>query len=329
MLEFISSVVEKTYGNYSNATVADLFSGTACVAEMFKKNGSKVISNDYLYFSYALQIAKIKINELPECAIPYQKALDILNAINGVDGFFSKEYTLEGTENQEFKRNYFSYENAKKIDAICIQLKKWYSSGNINSEMFYLLSASLIDAITKVSNTSGTYGAFLKKDDARKNKLIILEPLEISSNGKQNECYCEDILSLINKVKGDILYLDPPYNSRQYPPYYHILETAVLYDNPNIYGITGRRHYKEKLSPFCMKDHALDAMLQVVKNAVFSHIYISYSTDGIIPYETLIDELSALGIVECYYRDYRRYKSNDGGSIKKPLKEIIIYVKKR
>lgn len=328
ILDFISSVIEDTYGNVANAVFADLFSGTACVAELFKQKGSTIISNDYLNFSYALQVAKIKLNSLPICKIPYQKALEILNALDGIDGFFAHEYTLEGTASKEHLRNYFSYANASKIDAICIQLKQWLACGDIDSDMYYLLAASLVDAITKVSNTSGTYGAFLKIDDARKYKKIVLDPFEITSNKKNNACYCEDILSLIRRVKGDILYLDPPYNSRQYPPYYHILETAVLYDNPNIYGITGRRHYEEKLSPFCMKDQALPAMIEVIQNADFPHIYISYSTDGLIQYQNMMEKLSHFGVVECFYRDYRRYKSNDGGSTKKPLKEIIIYVKK-
>ena len=329
ILQFIASVIEETYGDVSNAVFADLFAGTACVAELFKQKGATIISNDYLHFSYALQVAKIKINDVPKCRISYEDALRNLNEAKGIEGFFAKEYTVEGTNGKEYRRNYFSYVNAQKIDAICIQLKHWVANGDIDTDMYYLLCASLIDAITKVSNTSGTYGAFLKKDDARKCKPIILKPIIITTNEKQNECYCENTLSLIHKVKGDVLYLDPPYNSRQYPPYYHILETAVLYDNPNIYGITGRRHYEEKLSPFCMKDQALSSMLQVVQYADFSNIYISYSTDGIIPYETMLDKLSNYGNVECFYRDYRRYKSNDGGDTKNPLKEIIIYVKKR
>ena len=65
VLGFINEVIENTYGDYSTATVADLFSGTACVGKMFKEKGAKIISNDYMYFSYALQIAKIKKNILP------------------------------------------------------------------------------------------------------------------------------------------------------------------------------------------------------------------------------------------------------------------------
>lgn len=56
-------------------------------------------------------------------------------------------------------------------------------------------------------------------------------------------------MELITQIKGvDILYLDPPYNERQYAPKYHILETIAKWDNPKIQGITGmKRLYKPKI----------------------------------------------------------------------------------
>ena len=330
ILDFISDTISQTYGSVDGAVVADLFAGTCSVAEMFKKQNAKIITNDYLHFSYSLQIAKIKCNEEPQSKIPYNEALSRLNALDGVEGFFFKEYTLEGTAQSQFSRNYFDSDNAKRIDAICGQLSSWLRDNTISEDMFYLLSASLVDAITKVSNTSGTYGAFLKNDDPRKYKTLELLPYHFINNGQINEAYCMDIIELIDKISGDILYLDPPYNGRQYPPYYHILETAVLYDEPAIYGITGRRPYKELLSPFCMKDKALPAMLDIVQRAKFMDIYISYSTDGIMDYKELCNALSIVGDVKYYVKPYRRYKSNNGGdNTTKRVKEIIIYVKKR
>lgn len=325
ILKFIDETILETYGEYDNTTIADLFSGTGCVGEMFKKKGARVISNDYMHFSYALQISRIKRNQLPR---NYQKTIDELNALQGQEGFFFREYTESGAG----KRNYFSEENAKRIDAMCLYLKEKLESGDISQEEFYFYKASLIDAVTKVSNTSGTYGSFLKINDNRKYKNIVLEPLTIIDNNKENECYCEDITDVITHVHGDILYLDPPYNNRQYPPYYHILETVTLYDDPDIYGKTGRRHYEEMLSPLCMKEKAVSAMVDIIKNAAFTHCYISYSTDGIMPYKELCEKLSAYGDVEVFFKDYRRYKANSNGNIeedKGKLKEIIIYVKKR
>ena len=157
----------------------------------------------------------------------------------------------------------------------------------------------------------------------------MLLPTLFVNNHTENNAYCADIFDIIDSVQGDILYLDPPYNGRQYPPYYHILETAVLYDSPQIYGITGRRPYQSQLSPFCIKEKALPAMRDVVERAKFSSIYISYSTDGIVDYKELCNELSACGKVQCFFKPYRRYKSNGGGDTDRKVKEIIVYVKKR
>ncbi len=325
ILGFIDETIENTYGDYSNAIVADLFSGTACVGKMFKEKGATVISNDYMHFSYALQIAKIKKSILPT---DYDKTLEELNSLEGREGFFYREYTETG----EGKRNYFWEENAKKIDSICLYLKEKLESHEISQDDFFFYKASLIDAVTRVSNTSGTYGSFLKIDDNRKYKALELEPITVTDNGKDNECYCEDIKEAIKHIHGDILYLDPPYNNRQYPPYYHILETVTLYDNPDIYGKTGRRHYEEKLSPLCMKEHAISAMVEIIREADFGHCYISYSTDGIMPYKDLCEQLKSYGEVRVFFKPYRRYKANSNGNIeedKGKLKEIIIYVKKR
>lgn len=325
ILGFIDETIENTYGDYSNATVADLFSGTACVGKMFKEKGAKVISNDYMHFSYALQIARIKKRSLPA---DYEKTLEAINNLEGREGFFYREYTESGVG----KRNYFWEDNAKKIDAICLYLKEKLELNEISQDDFFFYKASLIDAVTKVSNTSGTYGSFLKINDNRKYKSLMLEPISVEDNGKDNECYCEDIKEVIGHVHGDILYLDPPYNNRQYPPYYHILETVTLYDEPDIYGKTGRRHYEEKLSPLCMKEHAISAMVEIIRDADFGHCYISYSTDGIMPYKDLCEQLKPYGEVSVFFKPYRRYKANSNGSIeedKGKLKEIIIYVKKR
>ncbi len=325
ILDFIDEIITNTYGDYQQATVADLFAGTGCVGEMFKRNGARVISNDYMFFSYALQVSKIKRNRQPR---NYIETLNTLNALPGQKGFFYQEYTENGKGN----RNYFSEDNAKKIDAICIYLKNQLSENNISEDEFYFYKASLIDAVTKVSNTSGTYGSFLKINDNRKYKKLLLEPLQTINNKKANECYCEDIREIINHVTGDILYLDPPYNNRQYPPYYHILETVTLYDNPDIYGKTGRRHYEQKVSPLCMKEKAIRTISDIVDRAQFNHIYISYSTDGIASYKELGKELEKYGSVQIFNKEYRRYKANSNGNIEEnngKLKEIIIYVQKR
>jgi len=128
ILDFISDTVQQTYGSVDNAVVADLFAGTCAVSEMFKQKKAKVISNDYLHSSYALQVAKIKLNSEPSCSLPYIKAIDALNSLDGTEGFFYNEYSLEGSRKSTLERNYFSEKNAKKIDSICIQMYEWKES---------------------------------------------------------------------------------------------------------------------------------------------------------------------------------------------------------
>lgn len=326
LIPFIENVIQDTIGETKNLIFADLFAGTACVGEAFKKKGAKVITNDYLCFSYALQVSKVKQNTIPTGPIEYYKAIDILNDVDEVPGFFYEEYTLEGTKNKEYQRNYFSAENARKIDGIRFKMDEWLSSKVIDENFFQCLSASLVDAVTKVSNTSGTYGAFLKEDDKRKFKKIKLEKQVFFNNYHENESYCEDIFDVIDKISGDILYLDPPYNNRQYPPYYHILETVVKYDNPYIYGKTGRRVYNHQMSPFCMKDKAEMALYDIFQSANFKHIFLSYSTEGIVNIYDFAKKLPKGWKITVFDQNYRRYKSNSHRVNNKELKEIILYV---
>lgn len=308
--------------------VADLFAGTACVAEMFKSLGARVISNDYLKMSYCIQIQKVKLNQAPFEDDFYHELISEMNSLKGVEGFFYSNYTLEGTLNEEYPRNYFSAENARKIDAIRELINNLEQDGLINQDASFLLKADLIEAVTRISNTAGTYGAFLKKDDPRKYKPLMLTASEFVDNGHLNQCYCENAESLVHKLSGDLLYLDPPYNSRQYPPYYHILETIACGDSPAIYGLTGRRPYSDLMSDFCRKDAAFDALFNMVRNADFSNVLVSYNTEGIIDISQFVDALSNDYCVETFYMDYRRYSSNAETRSEKPLKEVLIYVKK-
>lgn len=189
VLPFIKTTIEETYGNISNAIVADLFAGTACVGEMFKREGARVLSNDYLSFSYALQIEKIKLNGIPESKRSYLDLISLLNAAPGKEGFFFREYSIEGSSHGEYTRNYFSKDNAMKIDGVRTQIELLRVNGEISEDMYFLLIANLIDAVTRVSNTSGTYGAFLKVDDPRKDLPLSLCASSFVDNGKKNESF--------------------------------------------------------------------------------------------------------------------------------------------
>ena len=118
-----------------------------------------------------------------------------------------------------------------------------------------------------MSNIAGTYGAFNKTWDVRSNKLFVLIDLPVVNNGLNNRSYNEDGTMLLKRISGDILYIDPPYNERQYLPNYHVLETAAKYDFPTLRGVTGQRPYEMQRSDFCSKKTVVSAFDNVQPNA--------------------------------------------------------------
>ena len=61
-----------------------------------------------------------------------------------------------------------------------------------------------------------------------------LTPADLMLNDQDHIIYNEDINTLIKNTKHDVVYLDPPYNHRQYSGNYHILETIAKNDKPKI-----------------------------------------------------------------------------------------------
>ena len=267
----------------------DLFSGTSSVARFFK-NRFKIISNDILYFSYVIQKATIENNKVPS----FKKIKNKLNTENILDylettSIKNKKYNKfihdNYSPNDTCERMYLTSENAKRIDYIRNAIEKWKNQKLINeSEYFYLL-ASLVEGVPYISNITGTYGAYLKDWDKRALNQFEMIRLNVIDNHEENECYREDANELIKKITGDILYIDPPYNSRQYLPNYHLLETIARYDKPNIKGKTGIRTYDKEKSNYCIKSKVYSELEELICNARFKHIIMSYNQEGILKKE--------------------------------------------
>lgn len=319
----------------SRLTFCDIFAGTGSVAKRFKKK-YKIITNDSLYLSYVLQKAFIENNCVPTFSDlkmnGAQNTLDYLNEAPIPKDFFAADsafirdnYSPYGPSN----RMYLTVENAERVDFIRIIIERWYETGKINEKEYFYLIALLIEAIPFVSNITGTYGAYLKKWDARAHKKINLKIIEVIENGGDNESYNEDSNELIKKIEGDILYIDPPYNQRQYEPNYHLLETVAAYDSPKIYGVTGMRPYLHKKSDYCIKSKAINALDSLVKDAKFKHIVMSYSSDGIMSEKEIENSLKLHGVAQSFKLKkipYRKYKSKIYEH--SDLHEYLFYVRK-
>lgn len=271
LLGFLDSIVAAQ--GFTGGTFCDLFAGTTTVGRHFKRRGFRVLSNDLMHYSFVFGKAYIENNTLPDFTglalprqaaalfyldtAPLEQALDYLNRLPPEEGFMFQNYCDIGTMGQEHQRMYFSAANAGKIDAIRNQILRWHESQEITDNEFYILLASLLEAVPSVSNTTGTYAAFLKFWESRSQKPLTLAVPHVITSHLAHEVYRGNANDLIGRIECDVLYLDPPYNTRQYAPNYHILETVARWDAPAIYGKSGLRPYKEEKSEYCQNETSL------------------------------------------------------------------------
>ncbi len=321
LIDFLETYIDNTLKLYqesrtpSEMVFADLFAGTGVVSGSFKKQGYSIIANDIQYYSYVITKHMIENNgnlDKERC----DQLISELNSLNGVEGFIYKNYSYGGTEGQEFRRMYFSDFNAKKCDTIRITIEEWLQQRKINEHEYFFLLGSLLNSIDKYTNTASVYGAYLKELKKSASKEMNLVALPIMHGSVECKVYNEDICELIKNVSGDILYLDPPYNSRQYCTNYHLLETIARYDNPEIRGKTGLRNYTKQKSVFCNRNLVAEAFDNLINNAKFKYIFLSYNNEGLMSFETIEKIMRKYGNYKVYTQQYRRFKADNARDAK-------------
>lgn len=321
--------------NINGGTFADLFTGTASVADHFKDK-FKIITNDIQNYATAFAIAKLNNSDIPEFRT-FRKHFNCspFNYYNSVDtatldgGFITNNYSPRGG------RMFFNIENAKLIDFIRVDIEKLKQKKILDDNEYFYLLASLIESVMRVSNTSGTYEAFFKTWESRSKKTFKLLPLTMekkSIKSEKNECYTLNANLLARQIEGDIAYIDTPYTVTQYASAYHVLETIALYDNPVIKGKTGRRNNRV-MSNYSRKNKAITEFEDLFRQLNFKHIIVSYSNQGLVPLKELISIIKKFAIedtIDIKYIDFQEYsnlnKSKKSG--KDGLKEVLIYFKK-
>ena len=315
LLNDIAQVIKENCDG-TEKVFCDIFSGTASVARFFK-NRYKIISNDLLYFSYVLQKGTIENNEIPsfkklEDRLNIHDVFDYLENIDIKQEKFNKFIYENYSPNKKCERMYLTSENALRIDFIRNKIEEWRNKELINKNEYYYLLAALIEGVPFVSNITGTYGAYLKQWDKRAFKKFEMIRLNVIDNNVKNQCYNKNSNDLIQEISGDILYLDPPYNERQYLPNYHLLETIARYDNPEIKGKTGIREYNSEKSNYCIKNKVYSEMEELIKNAKFKHIIVSYNQDGLLSkndIETILKKYGNKETYKLYEIPYKQYQN--------------------
>lgn len=319
LLSFIDSILQKEKIEFES--FADIFAGTGSVANHFYDR-SRVIVNDILdsnHHAYNAFFGSDKIR--------YKELKKILNTYNSIDvrkyddNYFSKNFT----------NTYFDEVNSKKIGIIRDDIEKLFEEAIITPrEKSYLLT-SLIYALDRIANTVGHYDAY-RKIDIPKKKLFLL-PLEVRHSKYKTEIHKNDANELVKKIEADVVYIDPPYNSRQYSDSYHLLENIATWQKQDVFGIAkkiNRDHIKSKYS---MKSAGV-AFGELIDNIKAKYILVSYNDMGDsgdersrsrISDHEIISALKRKGEVKIFETDFKQFTT--GKSSKADLRERIFLCK--
>lgn len=315
LVGFITDIITEKCGKIES--LCDIFAGTGIVGQKFNDKKTKIISNDMLYSNFIplktfLGSTSLDLNEI-------RKKVDHLDQLKATpDNYFSINYG----------DTYFTQKNANKIGAIREEIEKIAK----NDEEKFALITSLIYAADKIANTVGHYDAYRKKMDMIQS-LRMLVPDVCTENNINNEIYREDANLLIKKISCDVLYMDPPYNSRQYCDTYHLLENLAAWKKPGLYGIARKMDRAHLKSDYCLKS-AGQAFIDLIKNAKCKHILVSYNNTGEskngrsnarIKDEEIVKMLKEKGCVEIFERDYKAFTT--GKSEVEGHTERIFYCK--
>lgn len=319
ILQDITNLLNQKNLMNKQLTFFDAFAGTGAVSVALKNNFNIKI-NDSLSWSVIYTKGRL----LSQNSNFKKLGVDPFDYFNSNENtrkdFFYREYS-PGASN----RMYFSVENAGKIDWIRYTIEQWKVNDLLDYGEYEYLLASLIESISKVANTAGVYGAYLKKWDPRALKKMEFIPVPRNEdrnpiNISENNFFNEKLENIIAQVETDILYLDPPYTQNQYGTQYHLLETLIKMDNPSISPITGSRPTGPMRSDWS-KEFKVNILLdKILSETTARYVLMSYSDDGIMSQSFIEAAFKRYGKAETYevrkidYKKYNNYKSKKRAS---------------
>jgi adenine-specific DNA-methyltransferase len=305
LISRILSICINHISDLGQKSFLDMFAGTGTVSFNFESIVGECCSNDLEYYSYIINQALLTCNY----SLKIQGILDRLNNIRGKNGLVSKTYSESGEDGRMF----FTIQNAMKCDAIREEIESMKSE--ITQGEYLFLIASLVTSVDKVANTSCVYGAYLKKYKKSSEKPLFVKPIHTKTTLKteRNRVFnmkAEDITEHF-----DVVYMDPPYNQRQYASNYAPLNYIAQYDeNIETFGKTGLiRDYNK--SSFCSKSTATSSFRSLVENMRCKFIILSYNNEGIIPFESMKEIMTCRGSTTLYKIPYKKFKAQESVDI--------------
>ena len=312
IIDWIFDLIDK---NCTGNSFVDLFAGTAVISKAAVEKYTSVVINDFLYSNHLIHKAFFSKESFNDNKLKQQiENFNLINPNKLKENYFSIN----------FGGKYFSKNDAKVIGHIREYIKK--NKNKYTNKEYSVLLASLIYSVDKISNTVGHYDAYFKKKNIKDRFILnLIRPLKIKN---KVTFFRKDSNLLVKKLKADIVYIDPPYNSRQYSRFYHLLETLTKWQKNKLFGVALKPGV-ENMSDYCRKN-ARDKFSDLVNSIDAKHIVVSYnntyfskskSSKNKITLNEIRTILNRRGTTKVFSKDYRCF--NSGGTEFKDHKEYL------
>ena len=301
LIEWIFSILDKECKGNS---FTDIFAGTGVVAAVASKHFNEIILNDFLHSNYVIYKAFFDKGNWNQ-----EKINNIIKDYNNING----EDLDENYFSINFGGKYFSKNSAKIIGFIRENIEE--NKNKLNKREYHILIASLLYSTDKIANTVGHYDAYFKKESIEDNFFMRpIDPVEV----RTVTIFKEDANLLAKQIQTDVVYIDPPYNSRQYSRFYHILETITKWDKPKLHGVALKPE-PENMSDYC-RVSAKDRFAELVNDINAKYLVVSYnntydsksnSSQNKITLEEIKNILSKRGKTKIFEKDYRHFNAGN------------------
>lgn len=315
LLKFIKKIIDENIGNFDS--LCDAFAGTGVVGDYFNQSTNQIISNDILTSNYIPLKAFISVTNVNWLSLTEKiKYLNLLSS------------DQENYVSSNFGGTYFSIDNSRKIGRV----REEIDLISDNDDERNLLLTSLIYAMDKVANTVGHYDAYRRVLDTTKPLKLLVPDVQTQKNFR-NLVFKEDANKLVKEIECDVLYLDPPYNSRQYSDAYHLLENVAEWKKPEVFGVAKKMDRSHIKSKYCINS-AREALEDLIFNARAKYILLSYNSTGDTKHgrsnarisdSEILDILSKKGKVKVFETDFKAFTTGKNKDLSN--KERIFYCK--
>jgi adenine-specific DNA-methyltransferase len=294
-------IVQAIGSRAAGTTVLDLFSGTSRVGHALKARGHRVIANDHNAYAHVLARCYVA-SDLEDIREQAERLILEFNAMRGSPGYFTQTFCE--------RARFFQPHNGERIDAI----REAIAAKGLDPHLEAVLLVSLMEAADRVDSTAGLQMAFLKQWAARSHQAMELRMPAVLGRVAAGRCEAHqlDALEAAVRFEADVAYLDPPYNQHSYLGNYHIWESLVRWDKPEVYGIACKRvDVRERRSAFNSRPGFRPAMAAILRAVRAPLTVVSFSNEGHLDraeFEQLLRGMyGGSARVETIEMDYKRY----------------------